>query len=213
MPFPFTRESFFLRHLFKSYKSMNIPASLRPEINRLFEQMDRAYDTAARTFGFVCRGCRDNCCLTRFHHHTLLEYLYIQHGLSKLVPERLGEVKKRAQKVLDRMTKLEQCGEPVRVMCPLNEDGRCMLYAHRPMICRLHGIPHALRRPDGRSQTGPGCDDFYAQCGNCAGEVLDRTPIYIAMADLEQKLRQALGFDRKIKMTIADIVLDEGFRF
>jgi Fe-S-cluster containining protein len=192
---------------------MNIPKSLRPEVNRLFEQMGRAYDTAARASGFVCRGCRDNCCLTRFHHHTLLECLYIHHGLSRLVPERWGDVKKRAQKALDRMTELEHRGEPVRVMCPLNEDDRCMLYAHRPMICRLHGIPHALRRPDGRSQTGPGCDDFYAQCGNCEGDVLDRTPIYIAVADLERKLRQALGFGRKIKMTIAEIIINDCFKF
>ena len=191
---------------------MNLPASLRPEVNRLFEQMDHAYSAAARTFGFVCRGCRNNCCLTRFHHHTLLEYLYLQHGLSKLVPGRLGDTKKRAQKALDRMTELEQRGDPMRVMCPLNEDDRCMLYAYRPMICRLHGIPHVLRRPDGRSQSGPGCDDFYAQCGNSEGRVLDRTPIYIAMADLERKLRQALGFDRKIRMTIADIIVDDGVK-
>lgn len=192
---------------------MNIPASLRPEVNRLFEQMDLAYDTAARTFGFVCRGCRDNCCLTRFYHHTLLEYLYMHHGLSELVPERLGDMKKRAQKALGRMAELEQRGEPVRVMCPLNEDDRCMLYAHRPMICRLHGIPHTLRRPDGRSQSGSGCDDFYKQCGNAEGGILDRTPIYIAMSDLERKLRQALGFNRKIKMTIADIIVDDGLKF
>jgi Fe-S-cluster containining protein len=94
-------------------------------------------------------------------------------------------------------------------MCPLNREGRCVLYAHRPMICRLHGIPHALRRPDGRVLTGPGCDDYAAQCGPVVKARLDRTPLYTAMAQVERELRQALGFEGKTKMTIAEMILDD----
>ncbi|MGD8846038.1 MAG: YkgJ family cysteine cluster protein [Desulfobacteraceae bacterium] len=187
---------------------MKIPAPFRRQSTHLFEQMDRAYDAAARKSGFVCNGCRNNCCLTRFYHHTLVEYLYIKSGLEQIGPQALADVKTRAMAVLEQTAKMEQEQKQTGVMCPLNRAGRCMLYAHRPMICRLHGISHALRRPDGRLQTGPGCDDFYAQCGPSKKHYLDRTPLYVAMAKLERQLRMALGFDQKIKMTIAQIVID-----
>lgn len=86
-----------------------------------------------------------------------------------------------------------------------------MLYEQRPMICRLHGIPHTLRRPDGRIQTGRGCDDFYRQCGRGVAAPLDRTPLYIAMADLERRLREKLNYRQKIKMTVAEIIVDDTF--
>ena len=105
------------------------------------------------------------------------------------------------------MTEADQGDTPQKILCPLNEDERCVLYAHRPMICRLHGIPHQMRRPDGQSIQGPGCDDFYRQCANSTGMPLDRTPHYIAMAQLERRLREQTGYRDKIKLTIAQIII------
>jgi hypothetical protein len=171
--------------------------------------MDQAYDAAARRSGFVCNGCRDNCCLTRFYHHTLVEYLHIKSGLDQLEARALVGVKERAVAVVEQMSQMAPGAASIRVMCPLNIAGRCMLYAYRPMICRLHGISHLLRRPDGRLQTGPGCEDFHARCGASTQTRLDRTPLYVAMATLERQLRKETGFDRRIKMTIAQIILDD----
>jgi Fe-S-cluster containining protein len=192
---------------------LKIPPHLRRRAITLFEQMDRAYDDVARPSGFVCNGCTDNCCMTRFFHHTLLEYLYLEEGLGKLVPEVLVEVKAQAESVVEQTAAIAEADRPVRIMCPLNQAGRCILYAHRPMICRLHGIAHMLRRPDGQTQTGPGCDDFYAQCGPSPDHQLDRTPLYVAMAKLERQLREALGYNGKIKMTIAEMILDDSLKF
>lgn len=191
---------------------MKISEIYHVQIVDLFEQMDRAYDAAAKTAGFICNGCKDNCCMTRFYHHTLLEYLYLKLGLASLKPEVLEAVKIQAGEALKHVAKLESTGKPIRVRCPLNTTGRCIVYAHRPMICRLHGVPHALRRPDGQTQTGPGCGDFYVQCGQETESHLDRTPLYIAMAKLEQGLRKDLGYNEKIKMTIAEILLDDGLK-
>lgn len=188
---------------------MNIPASIRIQIIELFGQMDRAYDTAAQKTGFVCNGCNDNCCMTRFYHHTLLEYLYLKSGLASLDPDVLEKVRVQAGSALEQMAELEQSNQPIRVMCPLNTAGRCILYEQRPMICRLHGISHTLRRPDGQIQSGPGCDDFYAQCGESIENHLDRTPLYVALAKLERELRDSMGFNRKIKMTIAEMIVDD----
>ena len=190
---------------------MKIPSQHHRHAMDIFEQMDRAYDAAAKASGFVCNGCTDNCCMTRFYHHTLLEVLYLKAGLASLSPEGLAKVRGLAESVVAQTAELEKDDRPVRIMCPLNEADRCILYAHRPMICRLHGIAHTLRRPDGRIQTGPGCDDFYIQCGLSTEGLLDRTPLYVAMAKLERQLREELGFGRKIKMTIAEIILNDSF--
>jgi hypothetical protein len=188
---------------------MIIPAEFEKEVVRLFAQMDAAYDRTAGKTGFVCSGCEDNCCRTRFYHHTLVEQLYLQSGLAGLPPPQQRGIRDRAQAAVRRMEMLERAGRPVRVMCPLNEQGRCVIYAQRPMICRLHGIPNTLRRPDGHVLAGPGCDDYYLQCGPSGGDPLDRTPLYVAMADLERRLRDRLGFNSKIKLTVARMILKD----
>jgi hypothetical protein len=50
----------------------------------LFEQMDATYDAVAGQYGFQCHGCEDNCCQTRFYHHTLIEYLFLMEGINAL---------------------------------------------------------------------------------------------------------------------------------
>jgi hypothetical protein len=159
--------------------------------------------------GFICNGCKDNCCRTRFYHHTLVELLYFQSGLAAMPPSQQQRIRARARDAARRMEALDSDGRPVRVMCPLNEEGRCTLYAHRPMICRLHGIPNVLRRPDGRVLQGPGCDAYYLQCGPAGAEPLNRTPLYTAMADLERRLRSRLEFNGKIKLTVARMILKD----
>lgn len=180
--------------------------SVMEEIRRLFEQMDQAYDAAAQTHGFECQGCPDNCCLTRFYHYTLTEYLYLNAGLNTLPTKLMNHVRQQATDVIQKMNHAGQRPQPLRILCPLNQKQRCILYAYRPMICRLHGIPHLLRRPDGQRQIGPGCGDFDHQCGPCDQPILDRTPLYTALAALERQLRQNMGFTQKIKMTIAEMI-------
>lgn len=95
-------------------------------------------------------------------------------------------------------------------MCPLNAEDRCQVYAHRPMICRLHGIPHELRFPGRPPQQNPGCEEFHRRCGRSGDHPFDRTPLYTELARLESECRQALMLRRKIRMTIAEMLLDDG---
>lgn len=187
------------------------PDSVMEKMRQLFAQMDQAYEAAAQAHGFECQGCRDNCCLTRFYHYTLAEYLYLHAGLKTLPTVLMSQIREQAAEAIQKMNDADQRRQPVRFMCPLNQKQRCILYAYRPMICRLHGIPHLLRRPDGRRQIGPGCDDFDRQCGPCDQPILDRTPLYTALAALERELRQAMGFTQKIKMTIAEMISEDLF--
>jgi Fe-S-cluster containining protein len=175
----------------------------RPFIERLhilYAAMDRAYAEVAAAYGFVCNGCEDNCCLTRFHHHTVLEVLDLSDGMAQLAPERRKTVVDAARRIAAMPVEA-----PDRQPCPLLWDRRCLLYAHRPMICRLHGLPNRLVRPDGTLQAADGCAAFHARCGPAVAR-LDRTPHYRQMAALEGELRRALEFPGRVHLTVAEMI-------
>jgi Fe-S-cluster containining protein len=175
----------------------------------LFGRMDQAYTGVAEQYGFHCQGCQDNCCQTRFYHHTLLEYLYLAEGIRQLDRSIREAVVNRALTVNAQLDEADRQGRPLRIMCPLNQDGWCLVYQHRPMICRLHGIPHELHRPDGNILKTPGCDAFFNQCQQCGKNnyiPFDRTPFYRDMVTLEKELRAMTGYRSKIKLTIAQML-------
>jgi Fe-S-cluster containining protein len=179
------------------------------QLEELFRAMDQSYAAVADQYGFQCIGCVDNCCLTRFYHHTLLEVLYLVEGMRTLESGVQQRVKQQALAVSTRLAEADCRGAAIRIMCPLNQDGRCRLYHHRPMICRLHGIPYELQRPAGNAIKNPGCDLFFEKC-RASGKTdyirFDRTPFYRQMAMLEQKLRCVTGYTDKLKFTIAQML-------
>jgi Fe-S-cluster containining protein len=175
-------------------------------LKQIYFNMDQAYETAAVHYDFTCDGCRDNCCRTRFYHHTIIEYAYIIEGLKTLTPDKQNEIKSRAITVVDKTAGADDNAAPVRLMCPLNFDERCILYPHRPMICRLHGLPHELNKPGQKTIYGPGCATFDRRCGHLGYFEFDRTPFYRELAQLEQAVKQALGTAEKFKMTVAEMI-------
>ena len=173
----------------------------------IFAAMDQQYDKAAKHYGFHCYGCEDNCCRTRFYHHTYLEYLYIHAGFKKLGHQRQREMQSKAAWVCRETAKADKRSIPVRLMCPLNSAGLCTLYRYRPMICRLHGISHELRKPGQNVIRGSGCGMFDLRCSDKHYLRFDRTPFYFEMAKLEGELKQAVGLYGKVKMTIAEMII------
>jgi len=181
-----------------------LPFQLR--LDELFILMDKKYKGAADYYVFNCKGCKDNCCLTRFYHHTLLEYIYIQKGFDTLDKEQQIEAKKRADASVGLMFEAEKNNTPFRVMCPLNIDGMCMLYDYRPMICRLHGIPHELYTYHKGIIKSPGCDTFIKKTKVKGYYKFDRTPFYTGLAELEKDIRVLSGIKSRVKMTIAQML-------
>ena len=177
------------------------------ELETLFDAMDREYNRIAGAYGFTCTGCADNCCQTRFYHHTLLESTYLAKGFHTLVKTDREKIATRAEKVVKQSEEADACSDSVRLWCPLNEEGMCLLYAYRPMICRLHGIPHELKRPGQTPRMNPGCDDFHDRYGQGNHIAFDRTPFYAGMVELEQRLRQAVGCSDRLKLTVAEMIL------
>ena len=190
---------------FKNHREQAV--KYKPQLDRLsaiFRKMDERYDETADKYGFVCTGCEDSCCRTRFYHHTLIEYFYLMSGLVSLNSNDRMMIHSRAQAVNSQWEK--HCAPGPGVMCPLNEAGRCRLYKHRPMICRLHGIPHELNHPIKGRAKGPGCHEFVIQCSEKSYIPFDRTPLYRELADLERSFRQEMGLSAKMKMTIAEML-------
>jgi len=168
--------------------------------------MDKKYQQAADYYNFHCTGCDDSCCFTHFYHHTILEYFYIMEGYHTLDNEQKVQVMHRALEVCRKTREADEKKAPVRLMCPLNGNNLCLIYIYRPMICRLHGIPHILQRPGHGVLYSEGCEVFSEQCQGKERLEFDRTPFYIKMAKLEKELKQAVGMTQKIKMTVAQMV-------
>ena len=176
-------------------------------LQAIFADMDLAYQAVAEKVGFHCSGCPDNCCRTRFYHHTYLEWCCLGSGWQRLHQKQQTVLRGRANDVCRQMASGRPQQEKSRPMCPLNLDGLCGLYEYRPMICRLHGIPHMLQRPDGKTMGGPGCDAFHRQCQMPGSSVLDRTPHYAALAVLEQEFRRTVGLAQRPRLTVAEMIL------
>lgn len=176
-------------------------------LETLYAEMDAAYGAAASGYGFDCRGCDDNCCGTRFYHHTLIEVAGLLSGYRELPETQREALAARAIDYGRALQTSEERNRPLERLCPLNVDTRCLLYRQRPMICRLHGIPHTMRHPTRGVITGTGCHLCEALPRSSPGQPLDRTPLYSAMAQLEQSLRRVSGVASSVRLTIAQMIL------
>jgi len=178
-------------------------------LKSLYTQMDQMYDEVAGAYGFYCSGCLDNCCLTRFFHHTFIEFLYLRKGFAGLDEHVQEEIRIRSAEVNKKVMQVEEDGNVPRVMCPLNIKGLCVLYEYRPMICRLHGIPHDFVHPVKNKILGPGCHEFEAQYGKNEYISFNRTPFYREMAQLEHRIREKIGISEKFKKTVAQMLVKD----
>jgi Fe-S-cluster containining protein len=178
------------------------------QLSTLYTRMDTAWTAAAAHYGFHCQGCVDNCCETEFHHHTHIEKHYLLAGLKTLDPGTAEKIRTRAATVCEQREDARKTGATARVMCPLNSQGLCQLYDFRPMICRLHGIPHELQRPGAPAIQGPGCETGDPLFSAASYLKFDRTPFYADMASIEMAYRTAIENPGKIRETIAEMLMN-----
>ena len=175
----------------------------------LYRRMEEAYALEAEKLGLSCDGCADNCCTSYFLHYTRVEWAYLHQGLDLCPPEKRRAFEERAARYVARSAPYLEKGRPPKIMCPLNEDGRCVLYAHRMMICRLHGVPNFFEKPDGSVLRFPGCvrcQGLYTDLDSV--DLMDRTPFYRKLAALEKELaawRPPTG--PRVRLTLAEMIL------
>ena len=179
------------------------------DLAALFGDIDKTYNRIATSYRFQCNGCSDNCCETLFYHHTLLEYLYLLKGFRSLENEARQKAMEKAFHVsgLQKKSETEETTQRLRILCPLNSKGLCITYPYRPMICRMHGIPSEMRFPNGKKSITPGCGLFHQNQSSKSYITFDRTPYYIELAKQEKNVRLTMGFNEKIKMTVAQMLI------
>lgn len=192
--------------------TISFPASRRrtvlAKLATLYADMDAAYAAAAAAAGLSCAGCAENCCVSFFQHHTLVEWLYLHKGLDALPAERREAYLARAADYVAAAREALSRGETPRIMCPLNDDGLCGIYDHRLMICRLHGVPNVLIGGMGVREF-PGCEPCQRlAAGNPNLKAMDRTPLLRRLAGLEMELwGSKAGRPPKVDMTLAEMML------
>jgi Fe-S-cluster containining protein len=132
--------------------------TLVAEVDKIFKAMQEGHKECVR-----CEiGCCD-CCHAVFDL-TLVESVYLNYHLNRLksrndrrfVTKRAEKVDRKYYQIKKRLQKMYinngMSPEEIflllsqeRVPCPLlNDENQCDLYDHRPITCRVYGIPTAI---------------------------------------------------------------------
>lgn len=179
-------------------------------LEKLYKEMDNSYSNLAKKIGLSCDGCENNCCVSYFQHHTHIEWAYLYKGLETLSEDKKQEVLARAKKYIEETKKSLVFGLPPNIMCPLNEEGKCILYDYRLMLCRLHGIPNVLKMPNGTIHRFSGCFKAVELIKEMPVDLftMDRTPFYIELANLEKRYKKLLKEPLpKVDHTLAQMLI------
>ncbi len=195
-------------------KELVLPEHLAEKMEQLYQQMEKDYSNVARALEFSCEGCPDNCCDSYFQHHTYAEWAYLWHGLRQMPQEKQDQIRGWAETYIAECRKAEDKGERPQVMCPLNEEGLCILYAHRLLVCRTHGVPARMRRPDGKVMPFPGCfrcQDIVEEREKTGLKTphVERTPLLMELVNVEDEfLEHKRHMYPRLKLTIAEMIVN-----
>jgi hypothetical protein len=194
-------------------KEVQLSLDQARSMRQIYEEMEREYEQVAAQLQFSCDGCPDNCCDSYFQHHTFVEWGYLWLGFRQLPETRQAEILERSRLYNTACEQTLARNERPQVMCPLNENGRCILYTHRLMVCRTHGVPATMQRPDGKRLDFPGCFGCQELVKKTFAHESDlpraeRTLLLRKLAMLENEL---MGGQRhlypRIKLTIAQMLV------
>lgn len=174
-------------------------------LKTLYKEMDTQWETVANVYSFQCNDCKENCCTSLFYHHTHIEQAYLIYGFKLLEKEQQANIIQKAKAYCEQTFANGNIEDSLKLLCPANEEEKCLLYSYRPMICRLHGLPHELHRPGAFPMKGPGCDA--GQFDTRDYIKFDRTPFYRKMSVIEMEYRQTHSLTGKTKLTVAQILL------
>ncbi len=185
------------------------------QVNKLediYLKLQQEYERVAGVLDFSCTGCPDNCCDSYFLHHTYAEWAHLWLGIRQLAPEKQQALIARAKSYLEQCESVLGEGKRPQIMCPLNEEGLCALYKHRLLVCRTHGVPATMTRPDGQMLRFPGCFrcQEIVETRDQQGQLphVERTFLLRKLALLENELLEnKRHLMPKVRITIAEMLV------
>lgn len=193
-------------------REVRLSEELLLQVRGIYGKLEQGYTEVAAELGFSCTGCTDNCCDSFFLHHTYTEWAFLWLGFSRLDRSQQQEILLKSRNYLQQCDEAQKRGERPQVMCPLNEGGLCTLYEYRLLVCRTHGVPATLTRPDGQKLQFPGCfrcqELVQKEYGKAQPPHVERTPLLRELVMVENDLldnkRKLMP---KVKMTIAEMLV------
>lgn len=193
-------------------KEITLSQEDKLELEDIYRELQQEYERLAGELDFSCSGCPDNCCDSYFLHHTYAEWAYLWEGVRALDQQKQDALIARAEAYLTACEEAESKGERPQVMCPANSEGLCQIYKHRLLVCRTHGVPAKMTRPDGQSMQFPGCficqEIVEAKGDGVVIEPVERTPLLRRLAVLENNLLyMKRHLHPKVKLTIAEMLV------
>lgn len=194
-------------------KEVVLPEFLSKRLEEIYQKLQDEYLRVAGELDFSCDGCPDNCCDSYFLHHTYAEWAYLWQGFRQLAANDQEELLARSRIWQKECDKALASDLRPQVMCPLNENGRCVLYQHRLLVCRTHGVPATMIRPDGQELRFPGCfrcqEIVSARHPASQAAHVARTPLLHQLAALENQLLEGKRhLLPKVRITIASMLVD-----
>lgn len=167
------------------------------DYRNLTERVDALCRRVAAEYGafLACREGCDDCC----RHISIfpVEAVAMALALGKLPAEEAA-----------RLRGLARAASPG--VCPLLENGRCLLYDARPIICRTHGFPLLLAGQESRIDFCP--KNFNGITSFPAANVLDLDILNATLAAINAVFTASSGFShpaRHERLTIAGALLLE----
>lgn len=171
----------------------------------LFERVDELFQKAvdAGEDLLSCGSGTDACCYN-FVQLSLIEATYLNHHMNRILT---GQERKRAidravqvsrntrqiRKALkddenaadDGLRRFREAYQNARILCPLSIDRKCLMYSHRPIVCRIFGLTdELLEKP--LQEFGSGVD------GNAPAANTLREQIQLVLHKLSADMFQAL---------------------
>ncbi|CAB1058925.1 hypothetical protein D1BOALGB6SA_3683 [Olavius sp. associated proteobacterium Delta 1] len=138
------------------------------DYQKLIAEVDQfCYEIRQRYGKYITckKGCPGNCCQ---RHITVfpIEAFAFARALLQLSPEQASHIRYRAR--------LASSFGP----CPLLEDGACLLYGSRAIICRTHGYP-ILSEYNGHQSVGYCHKNFKELSSVSADRIIELAPLKI----------------------------------
>lgn len=175
------------KDIFQAYEALAAGA------DRVFAKIQKEYGSCVK-----CDVRCSDCCHSVFGLF-LIESLYLNHHFSKLDwrlrREALARGDRADRDLLEMEKKLQAYDSDPRlkaramarerIRCPLLDDeGKCLLYAHRPITCRVYGIPSIINGEaracwkagfeEGQPYPAFNLDGAYRELHRLSGELLER---------------------------------------